>query len=1156
MPEVVHVGRDRITQPGQEELSPQDKVRAFDRGFALQNPLVPVGKKIRGEWPVEEGYDPISMENLEGYPKMEFVGSVSPEQSSYIKSQIDAERDARELVAKSGWGLLGEVSGAVTDPLNWLGVAIGPEYGIARMALAEAGAAGASELTLQKQQYERTMLESTLNVAGAGIVTGVLGTAIKGFETATVRLVERRAGNDLMKAADNEMVPESVVDSVGADRVRTETTLEQEGMAPIFGSVWLAEKMSIGPMARMLQSPSLIVRSIADRLADSSFIKKKYLSGISGGPSVEAEIRNITASIDLGTKEHLGAWVALNKRLAGEGKPKLKDTEFNEAVSSAMRSGDKSDIPEVEAMAQRWRQIQAPIEERAYKAGLFDDDLTKARKTIRKSYDRAFDARTKSVQKGSRKIAEAYFKAFQAKAGTAVRPARAGAPAATGAAAPDVAPVLNKKTRDALEVKIAEYIEKRGVDDIISPKAAKEMARDIARISKGIDMPQFRGMKPDEAAAARKAMEAETERVVAETFQELSDEYKKLADIYDFDPFFAGSGPGGRLSPDDFDGRLDDYFAGRMADDDPQLGPMKRAAENWKRRTADARGLPDTEGIDLPKAFSKRTIGAESYFPRLYNGDELLDNLDAFETDIMRYLIDEKGMDAEAAEIVSNNMARSVEQNVNAGRAAEISPTIDMVGVPGRMKERTVRIPDRVLEPYLISDPVKVWRDWSTDVGGRAAIVEQFGDYELSGLRREILDNYEELIQAAPDGAARKKLSKARRKDLKDVNALRDRMLGVYGRPQDAESAIVRVMQGYRLLNLMSMLGGAVLSSVTDIARMVQGHGFAPFVKGFSRLVRNSMSKLGNDELDQLGIALVSARNNRFAVMGEISDIQGFNMLQKGALSFLRYSGIVGWDRFVQKLAGYTALEGMSKRVGNFAKLTGEQKARWARSGISEEMAGKIGAQLKRHGNVLRNWTDDEARRVAKMALQSDVDNLVFKRNVSDSPLFMSTQLGKTILQFKSFVLAAHNRMLVGGLQLGDADYYMGMVMSTAIGAMVLYSKDSLRGRRPDLTEDKEVTRFVVESIGRTGWMGFYEPFKDMGLYATGNLPSRYAAQTVYGAALGPTPGQIERMVRITMEGMDGKFSYRTIMSTLPYNNPFHVRDFAETMIGGTERNR
>ncbi|MEX5486411.1 hypothetical protein IC611_14920 [Proteus mirabilis] len=64
-----------------------------------------------------------------------------------------------------------------------------------------------------------------------------------------------------------------------------------------------------------------------------------------------------------------------------------------------------------------------------------------------------------------------------------------------------------------------------------------------------------------------------------------------------------------------------------------------------------------------------------------------------------------------------------------------------------------------------------------------------------------------------------------------------------------------------------------------------------------------------------------------------------------------------------------------------------------------------------------------------------DVRTTVITPGIGDTPLMMSSELGKIVMQFKTFFFATHNRALVSGIQSGDASFYYGALLQVALGS-------------------------------------------------------------------------------------------------------------------------
>ena len=82
-------------------------------------------------------------------------------------------------------------------------------------------------------------------------------------------------------------------------------------------------------------------------------------------------------------------------------------------------------------------------------------------------------------------------------------------------------------------------------------------------------------------------------------------------------------------------------------------------------------------------------------------------------------------------------------------------------------------------------------------------------------------------------------------------------------------------------------------------------------------------------------------------------------------------------------------------------------------------------------------WTDPEAVRAYRAAVSKTVDTISVERSVGDVPLFVNTPIGKLIAQFRTFNLAANQRVLLNGMQEDKARFVGSLIAMTTIGMMV-----------------------------------------------------------------------------------------------------------------------
>jgi len=335
------LNRPRQTLDVPEEVVPKaDALTSFTTGIkrqnwaskAFSNALLGTEDKSYG---VDLNYDSFEDEANEGYSPARMSLAQSEAEATAIRADLDQEYKELEIINSSGWGTAGEVFGGIFRP-EALAAAFVPG-GLAAVVTAETSAEVFNEAMLHQQQRTRTQTESYLNI---GLVAG--GTAILGGASKLFKYSDLPTGKQIVddvKARDGIKEADQVNRSVGA--AEAGGTLEEEGMS---GGV-LAEKLSIGQVARLLQSSSRAARVAIQKLADNPFFTKGGQKGQSHGPAVEAM-----------SDASVGRAVATIQEVAKmQPASKLSVDEFEIEVGRALSAGDKHANPVVQKAAEKYR---------------------------------------------------------------------------------------------------------------------------------------------------------------------------------------------------------------------------------------------------------------------------------------------------------------------------------------------------------------------------------------------------------------------------------------------------------------------------------------------------------------------------------------------------------------------------------------------------------------------------------------------------------------------------------------------------------------------------------------------------------------------------------------------------------------------------------
>lgn len=554
----------------------------------------------------------------------------------------------------------------------------------------------------------------------------------------------------------------------------------------------------------------------------------------------------------------------------------------------------------------------------------------------------------------------------------------------------------------------------------------------------------------------------------------------------------------------------------------------------------------------LPADEELKAIGQTSYFPRVYKVGKIISERDKFRNMLVDWWSrGEKTMSREEAEITAD---ATINKIVGAKIPQDFA-NVFTVKAAGSTRSRTLSVPDRLMKDYLESDANYVLQRHIREASAEVELTRTFGNKSLDKRLKDIQDEYDALMRSKP--AEQAKLAKARDNDIRDITALRDRLVGTYGMPDDPSSFFVRAGAFLRSANFVTKLGGMTVSAIPDLARGVMVNGFSNSMRGYSALISRSPAfKASRAEMQKMAVGLETILHTRARTMGDLVDSSSRTTAVEAGME--RVTDVFG------KLTLMGHFDDVNKSVNGMITsdsiLSGAAAAKkLAKLGINSNMASRIRSEFQKHGEVIdgwhignfEKWDDQHVAGVFQSAVLKDVNNTVITPGIGDTPLWASTPLGKTVFQFKSFATASYNRATLGGLQEGTAQFYYGTAFQIGLGALTYALKQAANGKEVEMTPQK----LVLEGLDRSGILGPLMEYNNMAEKASGGMvglgailgagtQSRYASRGFIGSALGPTFGLLDTLTDVTSGVLNGDAGDRVIHNArtlLPGNNLFWI---------------
>jgi hypothetical protein len=491
------------------------------------------------------------------------------------------------------------------------------------------------------------------------------------------------------------------------------------------------------------------------------------------------------------------------------------------------------------------------------------------------------------------------------------------------------------------------------------------------------------------------------------------------------------------------------------------------------------------------------------------------------------------------------------------------------------LAKRKIPIDQVTLRDWHIKSASKV-----TDMYIRATVpmihlnraAKKFGANDLSELKTKISEllmaEYKEKSKGLT-GKAALKLEKEMRANAKDMTATFDLLQGVYGDgPNVLNDTANKFYNNFLKWNQIRLLGGMTLLSIPDVAFQVIAngpfqtvfHGILPLLRGMRSLSKEDLRLIGYVNNTVLGTRIKSFSEHETLSTNPGPFSRAFDSAVQG---FGNASVMNQWNDTMQLMTGTASIHrtlNTIHKIVNGEKVRQKDVTRLARLNLESKhfetiakfTEGKVDEETGTRFADWGNWDiktaqEAEALKQFQYSVGKDIDSIILVPGLGDKPLFAQTPLGKMILQFKSFLMAATNRTLFSSIQrYDDMDVYLGVISALALGSVSYMATSLAKDRKPDLSFEN----MAMESIDRSGVLGIFMEVYNVGnKFIGGTGTSRYYSRGIAGSMLGPSGGAIDEIAGVMQRirgATTGDRAYTTNdaekdMRFVPYQNLFYL---------------
>ncbi|UQD69569.1 hypothetical protein JEY40_26575 [Bradyrhizobium japonicum] len=385
--------------------------------------------------------------------------------------------------------------------------------------------------------------------------------------------------------------------------------------------------------------------------------------------------------------------------------------------------------------------------------------------------------------------------------------------------------------------------------------------------------------------------------------------------------------------------------------------------------------------------------------------------------------------------------------------------------------------------------------------------------------------------------------------------------------------------------NYLRSMGEVSIASLTETVRPAMVHGLLPYMETLGQTLTNLKGiRLSVEEANLAGNVHEAVLGSRLASLSEIIDphssrgpVEAF--LENMTNIASRWNGIRLLTDMQKSIAAVMTQNRLLRGATMFAEVAEKERAYLAYLGIDQSMAERIAAQFAEHGEVVRKvrvagtekWTDEVARRTYRAAINKDIDSIITTRGVADTPLFANTPTGRAMLQFKSFALASHQRVLLRGLQEDQARFVGGLIAMTTIGMMATWLKGLSGNRKGDPQFSDNPGWWIAEGLDKAGIFSVpmelantfekatsFNPIKTpIKAFDRGSaISQKNQNRSLLGSVVGPTGGLIDdatRVMGLPKQIIDGEpvtqAQKNAAERLLPFNSYIGIRQMLRYVI-------
>jgi hypothetical protein len=311
---------------------------------------------------------------------------------------------------------------------------------------------------------------------------------------------------------------------------------------------------------------------------------------------------------------------------------------------------------------------------------------------------------------------------------------------------------------------------------------------------------------------------------------------------------------------------------------------------------------------------------------------------------------------------------------------------------------------------------------------------------------------------------------------------------------QGAASTVMRNLRKYNYVNVFNQVG---FSQIPEMGNVVNAGGIRAMVKympEFRKIMsRAKDGKLNNEFLDEIETLVSGTGSNRLvdSTINRTDDFAGVTTkvgkiektLDVAARVTSDFSGFHAVDMASRRLAAITSFDKLAMYATGKLKLDKAALKRYRNIGFSDSELQGVFESIKKNATFIEGgltgrkirrfnidqWEDQDLANKMSLYMSRHIRRIVQENNYGEMlAIGTDSGLGKTMLQFRNFVITAYSKQLLHGLHMRDFTAFASAMTSTFIAGLVYVAQTHIQaiGKSPEEKQDFLDKRLSYLSIG------------------------------------------------------------------------------------------